>query len=466
MSDRLDDAHSIWGGRFSGGPAPEMIAFTTSIDVDIRLLPYDLRVTKAHARGLQTAKLLESADVAAIEGACDDIEREWLAGTIHPIPEDEDVHTLVERELTARVGEPGARIHAGRSRNDLVATDLRLWCKDASGDLIEATRSLMVTLADAAEQHLASVMPAYTHLQRAQPVTLGFHLVAHAIAFERDIHRFGSALESADVCPLGAGAVAGTTLPLPILDTAKVLGFGRSFSNAMDAVSDRDFVADLVFATSLCSVHLSRLAEEIVLWTGSEFGFAKLDDAWSTGSSMMPQKRNPDVAELIRGRAGLGIGDLTALLSLLKGLPLAYDRDLQEDKTVVFGAVDRTLGCIQAMTALVSSLTFDPSALGRAASSGAAWATDLAERLVLRGTPFRDAHETVGKLVRLLEERQLTLTELSSQDLQTIDSRFEATDLEVASPSSSVTARAGAGGPGPSAVQAQIDRLRESVAGH
>lgn len=380
-----------------------MLRLTRSIEVDIRLLPHDVRATKAHARALVSAGLLEQGALAEVDRACDDLVEEWRRGSLQPGPLDEDVHSLVERELTERLGDTGARIHAGRSRNDLVAQDLRLWCSDAARHLAEQTSALTETLLARAEEHLETVMPGYTHLQRAQPVSVGFYLCAHASAFARDVGRFHGSMHTAGVSVLGAGALAGTTLPLDPAVAANQLGLDTLFTNAMDAVSDRDFVCDLLYASALCGVHLSRLAEEIVIFSTSEFAFLRLPDEWSTGSSMMPQKRNPDMAELIRGRAAGGIADLSALLVMLKGLPLAYDRDLQEDKALVFASVDRVAGCIEAMRKLIASIGFESERLANAAAGGATWATDVAEDLVMNGMPFREAHGQTGRLVAELE---------------------------------------------------------------
>lgn len=413
----------------------------------MRLLPQDLRATMAHARVLVAAGLLQPDDLAAIDEACATLLAESENETLAPGPLDEDVHSLVERELTERLGDIGARIHAGRSRNDLVAQDLRLWCQEAASRLAEMTRVLVAALASRAEQQAHSVMPGYTHMQRAQPVSVGFYLCAHGAAFLRDAHRFDGAREAADICVLGAGALAGTRLPLQAHVARDELGAGGLFLNAMDAVSDRDFVADLLYACALCGVHLSRLAEEIVLFSSSEFAFVQLPDAWSTGSSMMPQKRNPDLAELIRGRSAGGIGDLTSLLTLLKGLPLAYNRDLQEDKEHLFRAVDRVEVCIEGMTRLIEAVGFNPVRTERAAREGATWATDVAEGYVTSGVPFREAHERAGKLVAAVESGAVDLADAAiPQD-----------------PAASVSARASHGGTAPERVAEQIAALRAAA---
>jgi argininosuccinate lyase len=459
----VNEGKPLWGGRFATQPNADLMKLSSSIGFDIVLLPYDLAATKAHARVLEKAGYLEPDAVFAVADACDAIEASWRGGTLEVDAADEDVHSLVERLLTEQLGETGKRIHAGRSRNDLVATDLRLWCRDAAEQLSANIAGLVETLAGLAETNRETIMPGYTHLQRAQPVTLGFHLCAHAFALARDLQRVGSARDAADVSALGAGALAGTTLDLDPSVAASELGFTRQFDNAMDAVSDRDFVCDLAYAAAMCCVHLSRLAEEIVLWTSSEFGFATLSDAWSTGSSMMPQKRNPDMAELIRGRAAPTIGELTALLTLIKGLPLAYDRDLQEDKQLIFTTVHRTLGCLEGMTGLLASLTFDVSRLSAAAGGGGSWATDLAERLVARGVPFREAHSKVGSLVAALEKDDQTFSDLTTDSLKAIDPAFVDGDLQAGDVVASVASRNNPGSTSPERVLEQIERLRALI---
>ena len=448
----------LWSGRFDGSPDPGMLAFASSLEVDLRLLPYDVAATKAHAHVLAHAGLLDDKDLDAVESALTRLLDDWDAGTV-ALADDEDVHSLVERVLTEELGDIGRRIHAGRSRNDLVATDFRLWCRDAAEEAARSLRGFLESIAEIADEHAETSMPGYTHLQRAQPVSLGFHLLAHGFSLARDLERFRRAFDAADVSALGAGAIAGNTLGLdPYIATQK-LGMARTFDNAMDAVSDRDFAADLLYACSMCLVHLSRLAEEIVLWSSSEFGFAKLSDDWSTGSSMMPQKRNPDVAELTRGRAGTVIGDLTSLLAMLKGLPLAYDRDLQEDKGIVFAGTDRTIGCIGAMHGLLRSLSFDRERMGSAAAGGASWATDLAEILVTRGVPFRAAHERVGAVVAELERSGGALSaEVLSRG------GFEPGDLDVLDVNAALHRRDSRGGTSPNRVREQIEQLRGHIA--
>lgn len=458
MSDDM-----LWGGRFRSGPDRGMLDLTVSTSFDMELLPFDLAVTRAHARALEDAGFLESGSYAQVDRVCKEILEGWSDGSLAPEAEDEDVHSFVERNLTARLGDIGRSIHAGRSRNDLVATDFRLWCREASTGLMSEVDAAIAALCSVAESHLETVMAGYTHLQRAQPVTLAFHLVAHAVALLRDRHRLQRAADSANVSPLGAGALAGSTLGIDPSVAARELGFSGTFLNAMDAVSDRDFAAELLFACSTLGVHLSRLCEEIVLWTSSEFGFARLADEWSTGSSMMPQKRNPDLAELGRGRAGTLIGDLTSLLAVLKGLPLAYDRDLQEDKPIVFRAVATARRILIGARRSVESLEFDAGRMLEAASAPGLWATDVAEELVRAGVPFREAHKAAGNLVARLEETATSLSEAPDELLASCHPRLTSGARALADPWVMVRARTGRGGPAPARVREQIASLRDAI---
>ena len=451
----------LWGGRFASGPHPDMFRLTASIETDIRLLPFDLEATRAHARVLSERDLLSAADVAAIDTACEEILASYEKDQLELHPRDEDVHSLVERELTERLGDVGARIHAGRSRNDLVAADLRLWTRSQSDLVLHAMAGVLDAIAARAEDHVDTVMPGYTHLQRAQPVTVAYHLLAHGAALARDVVRFEAARSAASESVLGAGALAGNTLGLDPQVAATELGAESVFDNAMDAIAQRDFVCDFVYASALCEVHLSRLAEEIVLWTSAEFGFADLSDEWSTGSSMMPQKRNPDLAELLRGRASHAIGDLTTLLTLLKGLPLAYDRDLQEDKGPLFRTGDRILAALEAAAALVGALRFDAERLSQAAQGGGSWATDLAEALVARGVPFREAHEAAGRLVARLEKQGTELREADDSLLSEIHPKLLPEDRNLDDPHASVERRSGHGGPSSADAGRQIAKLRD-----
>jgi argininosuccinate lyase len=378
----------LWSGRLAGGLDPVILDFTASLEVDRRLLPFDLRASSVHVRMLARQGLLEPELAEQIVEALTRVE-------VEPDAVDEDVHSAIER----RLGELGPRVHAGRSRNDQVQTAMRLWVKDACSRAAAAVRELGGALLGQAGSAGQVVMPGYTHGQRAQPVWLGQHLAAHAWALVRDLRRLAAVSDAADVCPLGAGALAGSSLPLDPEWAAAELGFARRFENPLDAVSDRDYVSGLVYASALCMVHLSRLAEELVLWTSDEYGFAELDDSAATGSSMMPQKKNPDAAELARGKAGTAIGRLAGLLATLKGLPLAYNRDLQEDKRAAFEQVDDLLGALAALTVCVRGLSFRPERMAAAANDGATVATDVAEQLVREGVAFREAHRQVAERI-------------------------------------------------------------------
>ena len=378
---------------------PQLERFSSSLELDYELYPYDIEGSVAHARGLARAKVISRSQLTAIERGLRRIRRELDAGDFRFEASDEDIHTAIERCLT-EITSAGAALHAGRSRNDQVALDLRLYCRDAAREARHALAELIDAIGTKALAHAAWPMPGYTHLQRAQPVTVGHHLLAHAEPLLRDAQRFAHALESAATMPLGSGALAGSTLPLARRAVARELGLPALTENSMDAVSDRDFALDLAFACMSTSIHLSRLGEDVVLWATSEFGFVRLADEISTGSSLMPQKKNPDIAELLRGRAGRSLGAFVALATVLKGLPLAYDRDLQEDKPAVFAAVENVLESLVAAALLVQHLEFDRERLAAAAADPSLLATDAAEELVRSGVPFRKAHEKVGNAVR------------------------------------------------------------------
>jgi argininosuccinate lyase len=389
----------LWGTRFERGLLPELEQFSSSLETDFELYAYDIAGSIAHARGLAAAGLLSKSKLTAIERGLKRIRQELDEGSFEFAPSDEDIHTAIERRLT-EITPAGASLHAGRSRNDQVALDLRLYCRSAALEAVTALAHVIDALAAKARAHSAWVMPGYTHLQRAQPVTVGHHLLAHAEPLLRDAVRFQHAYTASDEMPLGSGALAGTTLPLRREFVAKQLGFSRLTMNSIDAVSDRDFALDLAYACLSASIHLSRLAEDVVLWSSAEFGFVNLADEIATGSSLMPQKKNPDIAELLRGRTGRSLGSLVALATVLKGLPLAYDRDLQEDKTALFAAVDGALDSLDAAALVVNHLEFDRQRLASAAGDPGLLATDVAEQLVASGTPFRAAHEKVGRQVR------------------------------------------------------------------
>ncbi|MBN2621804.1 MAG: argininosuccinate lyase [Acidimicrobiales bacterium] len=452
--DRGAPVSTLWHGRFEGGPAADLLAFTVSLDYDRRLAADDLAGSRAHVRGLGRAGLLTDDEVGVVLAALDRVEDELRSGSFTFEPTDEDIHTAIERRVTALAGPAGAKLHTGRSRNDQVATDLRLWTKRELTEVARRVVALQRTLLDRAGEVGPAYLPGYTHLQRAQPVALAHHLLAHGWALARDVDRLVDCRRRLDVSPLGAGALAGSSLPLDPDATADDLGFAGRFENSLDAVSDRDFVAEALFALSLLAVHLSRMGEEIILWSTDEFGFARLDDAYATGSSMLPQKKNPDIAELARGKAGRVIGDLTGVLATLKGLPLSYNRDLQEDKEPLFDAVDQVSLALTAMSGLYGSLTFDVERMQQAADSPYAAAIDLAELLVEQGTPFRDAHALVGALVRDSLERHVPLAELveAHPDLG-------AAGAALLEPGHPVTRRTTPGGAGPTPLVAQLDRF-------
>ncbi|HSS61012.1 MAG TPA: argininosuccinate lyase [Candidatus Limnocylindrales bacterium] len=389
----------MWGGRFRRSLLPELERFASSLAIDFELYPYDIAGSIAHSRGLKAAGILSAAQLTAIERGLRRIKRELDSGDFKFAPSDEDIHTAIERRLT-EITSAGAALHAGRSRNDQVALDLRLYCRDAALEAIVSLAEVIDVLAGRAAEHANWIMPGYTHLQRAQPVTVGHHLLAHAEPLLRDAERFRHAYEAAGQMPLGSGALAGSTLPLARQAVARELGLTELTENSIDAVSDRDFALDLVYACTSTSLHLSRLGEDVVLWASSEFGFVKLADEIATGSSLMPQKKNPDIAELLRGRAGRAIGSFVTLATVLKGLPLAYDKDLQEDKAAVFHAVEGALDSVAAAALLVRHLEFDRDRTEAAAADPLLLATDAADELVRGGMPFRKAHEQVGRQVR------------------------------------------------------------------
>jgi argininosuccinate lyase len=451
-------AQPLWHGRFGQAPADELLAFTQSLSFDRRLAPDDIAGSRAHARGLQRIGILTAEELEAILGGLDQVEVELRDGTFEVAATDEDIHTAVERRLTELVP-AGAKLHTGRSRNDQVATDLRLYTKRALLEVARRVLALQLVLVDRATDAGGAYLPGYTHLQRAQPVTLAHHLLAHGWALARDVDRLLDACTRADVSPLGAGALAGSSIPLDPDGTAQDLGFAARFENSLDAVSDRDFVAEALFALTMTGVHLSRVGEEVVLWTSDEFGFATLDDAFATGSSMMPQKKNPDIAELVRGKAGRLIGNLTGLLTTLKGLPLAYNRDLQEDKEPLFDTVDHVTMALSAMTGLLATIRFDSERMQAAADTPHVAATDLAEQLVLAGTPFREAHAIVGGLVRDSIERHVPLA-----DLVAAHPAFEEADRTLLEPGVAVTRRWSPGGGSQSAVEPQLERFRARLA--
>ncbi|NNE11763.1 MAG: argininosuccinate lyase [Ilumatobacter sp.] len=450
-----DQGATLWHGRFEGGPADALMAYTVSLPFDRRMWPDDIEGSRAHVRGLERVGLLTADERDAILDALDQVAAEMADGSFAFVATDEDVHTAVERRVTELAGPAGGKLHTARSRNDQVATDLRLWCKRMLPQVARSLISLQEVLLERAELAGDAYLPGYTHLQRAQPVLLAHHLLAHGWALHRDVDRLHATLRRLDVSPLGAGALAGSSLPIDPAATARDLGFAGVFDNSLDAVSDRDFVAEAVFDLALIGIHLSRIGEEWVLWTSGEFGFARLDDAYATGSSMLPQKKNPDIAELARGKSGRLIGNLTGLLATLKGLPIAYNRDLQEDKEPLFDSVEQVLLAVSALAGMIATATFDTAAMAAAADEETTAATDLAEFLVRGGTPFREAHAIVGELVRATLDGAGSL-----HDLVAADERLGAEAAELVGPGVGVRMRTSPGAAGPEALPAQIERYR------
>jgi argininosuccinate lyase len=450
----------LWQGRFASPPADELLAFTASLPFDRRLGPDDVVGSRAHVRMLARVGLLTDGERDAVLAALDTVDKELATSTFAFVASDEDIHTAVERRVTELAGDAGAKLHTGRSRNDQVATDLRLWCKRELGAVIRRILALQEVLLERAERAGGTYLPGYTHLQRAQPVLLAHHLLAHAWSLARDVDRLFATIARLDVSPLGAGALAGSSLPLDPASSAAELGFASVFENSLDVTSDRDFVAEAVFDLCLLGVHLSRLGEEWVLWTSEEFGFARLADAYATGSSMLPQKKNPDIAELARGKAGRLIGDLTGVLATLKGLPLAYNRDLQEDKEPLFDAVDQASLALGALAGMIATATFVPERMQAAADVPTVAATDLAEWLVVRGMPFRHAHGVVAAVVLASLEPGAPLF----ADLVRAHDDLGPDAVALTEPGRSVTQRTTPGGAGPAPVAVQVERFRARLA--
>jgi len=453
----------LWGGRFESGPADVLARLSVSVQFDWRLAPYDLLASRAHARVLHQAGLLSDDEFDRMLAALGDLDAACRDGRFRPTAADEDVHTALERGLLERLGSLGGKLRAGRSRNDQVATDLRLYLRDHARLLACRIAELQTALLDQAERHADTQAPGMTHLQHAQPVLFGHQLLAHAQALARDIDRLRDWDARAAVSPLGSGALAGSSLALDPGTMAKELGFTGPAANSMDAVSDRDFAAEFCFAAALTGVHLSRLGEEIVLWSSQEFGWAEIDDAYATGSSIMPQKKNPDVAELARGKAGRLIGGLTGLLVTLKGLPLTYNRDLQEDKEPVFDAVDTLLLVLPAVAGLVSTLRFHSERMAASATAGFSLATDLAELLVRRGVPFREAHEIVGHLVVWCQVHEVDFGDVSDADLAHVSPHLTPDVRDVLSAAGAIAARNSVGGTAGERVAEQLAGLRARV---
>ncbi len=452
----------LWGGRFATGPSAELVELSRSTHFDWRLAPYDLAGSRAHARALNRAGLLTDAELTRLLASLDELGEAVAAGRFTPSPDDEDVHSALERGLVETAGpELGGRLRAGRSRNDQIATLFKLYLRDRAVTIGGLVAALAGALADQAEQHRADAMPGRTHLQHAQPVVLGHHLLAHAWPLLRDLSRLRDwdarvAAES----PYGSGALAGSSLGLDPEQVARDLGFTGSVANSIDGTAARDFVAEFAFVTAMIGVDLSRLAEDLIIWATREFGFVQLDDGYSTGSSIMPQKKNPDIAELARGKSGRLIGDLTGLLATLKAQPLAYNRDLQEDKEPVFDAIDTLEALLPAVTGMVRTLRFDTTRMAALAPEGFSLATDVAEWLVRNGVPFRSAHEIAGACVRRCEELGCELWDLSDQDLVAISPHLTPGVRTVLTVDGSLASRDGRGGTAPGRVAEQIAELR------
>ena len=452
----------LWSGRFADALDPRIRAFTSSLELDKRLARHDVRGSIAHARMLGRRGIVSADEAATLVRELERIAAELDDGSF-PWPADaEDVHSAVEIVLRERAGALGGKLHTARSRNDQIALDLRLLVLDLYDELETAVRELARALLERAGDEVETVLPGYTHLQRAQPVSLAHHLLAHVEAFRRDRQRIAEARERAAVSPLGAGALAGTPHAIDPASVARELGLIRPFRNSIDAVADRDFVADFLYVAALAAVHASRLGEEIVLWTSAEFGFAEIADAHATGSSIMPQKKNPDVPELVRGRSGRAIGDLVAVLTTMKGLPLAYDGDLQEQRVPLYDGA-AVAPALATLAVVIRGLRFDRDAMRRATERGMLGATDLADHLARRGVPFREAHEIVGRIVRERLAAGKDLGGMTIAELRRHDARFDESAVEEIRPERSLAARGSPGGTAPARVREALDEARRAL---
>ncbi len=459
-------ANTMWGGRFAAGPDAIMEAINASIGFDRRLYAQDIRGSRAHAAMLAATGIISPSDADAIGKGLLTVLSEIEAGEFRFQTALEDIHMNVEARLKELIGEPAGRLHTARSRNDQVATDFRLWVRDQCDAAVAACRALIRALVAQAEAGADWVMPGFTHLQTAQPVTWGHHMMAYVEMLGRDIGRFADARARMNECPLGSAALAGTGFPIDREATAAALGFDRPTANSLDAVSDRDFALEFLSAAAICATHLSRLAEELVIWSSAQFRFVAMSDRWSTGSSIMPQKRNPDAAELIRAKIGRILGAAVALFTVMKGLPLAYSKDMQEDKEQVFDAADTLMLALAAMTGMIGDLTVNRERLEAAASTGFSTATDLADWLVREaGLPFRDAHHATGALVAMAEARGVDLPELTLADMQSVNSAITAQVFDVLGVHNSVASRQSYGGTAPDQVRRQIARWKGVMEG-
>lgn len=459
-----DAPKPLWAGRFSAAPTGELERFGASLPFDKRMWRQDIRGSKAHAAMLAHQGVISQQDADAIRAGLDDIAGQIERGEFaFDVDRDEDIHMAIERVLTENIGPAGGRLHTGRSRNDQTAVDTHLIARDLADEILASLAKLEAVLLDRAQGEFGVVMPGYTHMQPAQPVLLSHHLLAYFWMFNRDFRRMSAAREAANVCPLGAAALAGTTYPLDRHMTAEALGFSGPTANSMDSVSDRDYLLDLIYACSVCQVHLSRLCEELVWWSSAEFGFVEMDDAHSTGSSIMPQKKNPDFAELVRGKSGRVVGDLTSLLVTVKGTPLTYDKDLQEDKEPLFDAADTVLGSLMACTGMLATCTFKEERMREASHEGYMAATDLADYLVGKGLPFRQAHAVVGRIVGDCVREGVTLQQLSTDELRSYSELFDDDAHEALDIDSIVRRRTTFGGTGHEAVRAQLTLATEAL---
>ena len=452
--------NTMWAGRFQKQLNGRVNDFNSSIHFDCRMYKQDIQGSIAHATMLGQCGIIPEQDAALICQTLEEILHDLNEGTLAFDMSAEDIHMFIEGELTARIGDVGKRLHTARSRNDQVALDLRLYLRDEITELKALVCNLLEVICNKAEQHVADIMPGYTHLQRAQPVTLGHYLMAYGQMFARDARRLDDVAKYMNVLPLGSCALAGTTYPIDRFMVAEMLGFDSVCQNSMDGVSDRDYAIELLSTLSIIMMHLSRFSEEIILWSSSEFGFVDLDDAYSTGSSIMPQKKNPDIAELVRGKTGRVYGDLTALLTVMKGIPLAYNKDMQEDKEAVFDALDTVKICLELFAAMLDTAAFQVATLREAVSKGFINATDCADYMVKKGLPFRSAYKIVGQLVAYCIANQKTLETLSLEEYQNASPIFENDVYEAIDPDTCVAGRACYGGPAPERVQEQIRSMR------
>ena len=462
MSDNIAPA-KLWSGRFNAPTDAFVEAFTASVDFDRRLYRYDIQGSIAHASMLARQRIITDTERDAIIQGLEQIRENIEQGDFQWSVELEDVHMNVESALTAAIGDAGKKLHTGRSRNDQVATDIRLWLRDEITTIREATQRLQTALLDAAEREAATILPGFTHLQTAQPVTFGHHLMAWFEMLERDRERLADCNRRVNIMPLGAAALAGTTYPIDRHYTAQLLGFERPTENSLDSVSDRDFAIEFSAAASILMMHLSRFSEELIIWSSAQFGFVELSDSFCTGSSIMPQKKNPDVPELIRGKTGRIFGHLIGLLTLMKSQPLAYNKDNQEDKEPLFDTVDNLKGCLKVFADMIPAISCRKQAMREATMKGFATATDLADYLVRKGMPFRDAHEVVGKAVAFGVEQARDLSEMTLQELQQFAESIQEDVFEVLTLEGSVAARDHIGGTAPTQVRAAIARARERI---